>query len=243
MQVEGIERTESGFWVVKGDQWLGRWVHETGRLDQGDPIRRFESDPCPIAVAATHIKPGSVVIDVGANIGSHTIAYLKATGPEGVVVAYEPHPQAYWCLRLNCPQAVTFRVAVGERVCSAKLVRVTDNVGMSHLGQEGEDVSMINLDAHFDTLLRGLNKRVISLLKIDAEGCEPEILRGAETLITRHRPVILMEINHPVLEKRGNTHLEIAEFLSIHRYQVNFIPDYYDWNTGQSDIICIPMPC
>lgn len=235
--MEGIEQTAHGFWVVKGDLWLGRWVHETGRLDQCDPLY---SDPSIIEAASAHIKPRSVVIDVGANIGSHTIAYLKAAGPGGVVLAYEPNPLAFECLRLNCPEAVAFQCAVGDIVGHANLVTVIDNAGMSHIAPEGETVRMTTIDEDFDTILRTLRDRTVSLIKIDVEGCEPEVLNGALGLIIRQRPVLQMEINHLALSKRGHTHLEIVEFLARHGYQVTFLPNHYNWGTAQSDIMCIP---
>ncbi len=236
-----IEVTKEGFYILRGDTYLSRWVRETGTLETGDPIRRFPTDPCTIAASSAHIKPNSLVIDVGANIGSHTSAYLRAVGAGGVVVSYEPNPLPFNCLRLNCPEAVAFQCAVGDAVGHANLVKVSDNVGMSYLAAEGERVRMTTLDEDFATVLAPLSHRTVSLIKIDAEGCESEVLKGAVGLILRHRPVLHMEINHPALARRGHTHLEISEFLAQHHYSVTFLPDYYNWSTGQSDIMCIPL--
>lgn len=228
-----IEQTPQGYWVICGETHLNRWVRETGRLDH---------DMCLIPLACSHIIEGSIAIDVGANIGDHTIAYLQACGLSGIVVAYEPHEDAFRCLALNCPSAICLQRAVGSECGKANLVHIKDNVGSSFLSySEGDPVNISTLDYDFSAdLAPKVGKRRISFIKIDVEGCELEVLIGGEKLISQHHPVILLELNYTMMKKRGHHRSEVLKFMLSHNYCATLYPETNTWESPQTELLCLP---
>lgn len=178
------------------------------------------------------------MVDVGANIGDHTIAYLNAVGCHGSVAAYEPHPVTYECLCRNCPEAMTFPYALGDHIGQEQLyLQDGDDAGSSYIRGHPEDlyVKMSTLD---EDLADVLSYRPLSLIKIDAEGCEPEILAGGEQTIRVHHPVLVLEVNQYTLAHRGRSYKDIKEFLDRHKYRHHFVTGT-NWSTPRSDIICL----
>lgn len=222
-----IEQTPEGWWVVHGETHLNVWVRETRRLDH---------DAYMIPIACSYIKKGSTVIDVGANIGSHTIAYLEATGPEGKVFAYDPHPDSFSCLRLNCPNAVTKQCAIGDHNGQDHLTMADGNLGASFLSEEGIEVPITTLDTE---LLNGIypSDIPVSFIKIDVEGCESEVLHGAEELIRKHNPVMMLEISNAHLQRRGHSTMDIFSFMNSNSYVAKFFPPESNWDYPQCDAI------
>lgn len=148
------------------------------------------------------IQPGNLVVDVGANIGYLTSLFAARVGREGRVVAFEPHPDLFRCLGRNVRrnqsnpgmgETQLYSLAVGDQSAAVRLVeppqfgmnkgvaRVTRDPRLaSHEGMVAHEVQMMPLDAQFRTAR-------IDLLKIDVEGFEPEVLRGASTLLREKR--------------------------------------------------------
>lgn len=130
-------------------------------------------------------KCDGLFVDVGANIGFYSIMAAKKGNK---VIALEPNKVAYACLRENAKLngvrdlVTAFNWAAWSESGFLKLQngRHTD---ISHVGEEGEDV----LGMPLDTILNG---EIPDLLKIDAEGSEPQILRGMqETLMFKPKVV------------------------------------------------------
>jgi glycogen synthase len=146
------------------------------------------------------LEPGMTVVDVGANIGLHTILMASWVGPEGRVIAYEPNPDVAGLLRENVAlNWFNDRVSVRELAASdragALRFHVTERfMGNSSLLEHGEsyfreapmdstrtiEVQAEPLDALADSL-----PRAIDLVKIDAEGGEPLVLAGMARALDR----------------------------------------------------------
>lgn len=225
-----IEQTPEGYWVVKGETHMNVWVRENKRLDH---------DRYSIPIACSYIKKGSTVIDVGANIGTHTIAYLESVGSKGFVAAYEPHPESFECLYLNCPNAYVCNYAVGDIRGHSHLDMVDGNLGASFLSDHGREVTVTTLDIE---LRDGVYPdKPISFIKIDVEGCESEVLTGAEELVRKHRPIIMLEVNNGALARRGHSYMDIFDFMNRHSYGSRFLPPTNTWESAQSDVIFTPI--
>src|SRR5688572_13750228 len=95
----------NGLAVIEGDTHVSHWVQESGRLDH---------DQNMLPVILPYIRPGDWVLDVGAFIGDHTIAYLDAVR-EGTVLAFEPNPEAFRCLRWNCKKSINFNMGLSDK--------------------------------------------------------------------------------------------------------------------------------
>ena len=163
----------------------------------GDKWERHSFD-----LLAEHIVPGSVVVEVGAHIGTHTVRIGELAGPWGRVYAFEPQRKIYRELHHNLAlngltNVVAMRMAIGSGATRVIEMNPTTpgNEGGTGVGAGGDAAELRSLDSfHFEQ---------VSLLKIDVETYENEVLDGAVDTIRRNRPVILIEI-------MGGTDLETA---------------------------------
>lgn len=142
------------------------------------------------------IRPGMTVVEIGANMGSHSVDMARASAP-GPFLAFEPQQLLFQILCANLAlnditNAVAYPEACGEAEGEAIVPRVDYGAhgnfgGISLLaeGSGGMKVRVRPLDA--------LELPACGLLKIDVEGFEPAVLRGAAETIRRCRPVIYIE--------------------------------------------------
>ncbi|MCL0121589.1 FkbM family methyltransferase [Corynebacterium pygosceleis] len=172
--------------------------------------------------------PEGSVIDVGANIGNHTVYFGKICSRK--VVAFEPVLQNIEVLKKNVQaNDIEDLVTIHARGCWSsgrqlffKQV-IENNGGTFTVGSEGEEAGVVALDDAID------ENEEIALIKIDVEGSEIEVLRGAEKLISRCRPVLSIE-----LQSSPQT-AEVVRFLEEQEYGVYAI-------RGRSDnYICLPL--
>lgn len=147
-----------------------------------------------------HLEPGAHVVDVGANIGNHTIWFCKVA-QAARVFPIEPNPTALKILDQNLrandvsDQIDPRGLGLGVGAKRGRFTTATDdrnNLGATRLEARTEgDIEVIPLDAL-------LGPARVDLIKIDAEGMEMEVLAGASGLISVNRPLIWIEIlrNH-----------------------------------------------
>ena len=151
-----------------------------------------------IALYRQLVKPGQVVVDAGANIGSHTVFFARTVHPGGFVVAIEPQRVVFQMLCANLAinglrNVDTRRAGVGAETGVMKVppqdYNQAGNFGAAKLVAEGEgeQVPILTID--------GLGLKRCDLIKIDVEGMEREALLGAQATIERHKPVIYLENN------------------------------------------------
>lgn len=142
------------------------------------------------------VKPGWTVIEVGANIGAHTVFLGRQVGLQGAVIALEPQRLMFQLLCANVAlnslhNVHCFQHAAGDQRGSVVVppidYTVAGNFGGitmdSHPG--GERVPLCMLD--------DLSLPAVHFLKIDVEGMEQQVLAGAAKLIARCKPVIYLE--------------------------------------------------
>lgn len=149
------------------------------------------------------VTPGSVAIDIGANIGVYTIPVSHAVGPTGRVIAYEPGGQnrqhLLRALDLNrCENVEVSNAALSNSVgtgtlkigYSGELNQLVSAPGSDSLASE--TVPVTTLDMEMDRL----GWPSIQFLKMDAEGQEIAIVRGGQRFFSEQSPLILFEIKH-----------------------------------------------
>lgn len=149
-----------------------------------------------LSLLTSLLRPGDVVIDIGANIGTHSLSFARAVGPKGEVHAFEPQPPVLAILKGNVARnhASWVRVhgeAVGSGAGTARIM-VPDygrphNAGAAGAAEAGYDVPVVALDA--------LDLESCRLVKLDVEGMEPQVLAGARRTLERCRPLIYAECN------------------------------------------------
>lgn len=160
-----------------------------------------EWSPEDARLLSDYLRPGMTVLDIGANIGTHTLFLAASTGPSGEVLAFEPAPGLFQLLCCNLALNGQARVrpiaaAVGAARGTAGLPSLdlgrAGNFGATAIAAAGEEVvPMLAID--------DLSPDACHLMKIDVEGREREVLAGAAATIARHRPVLFLENEEPSL--------------------------------------------
>ncbi len=148
-------------------------------------------------IYAERIAPGSAAIDVGANVGMHALVMSRQAGPEGLVYAFEPSEALIRRLRENLAINGVSNVTVIAQAAGARtgVIGFIDRSAETNIGKSSVDASgarqvpVARLDDVVD------DARPVSLIKIDVEGYELEVLRGAASVLRTHRPAVVMEFN------------------------------------------------
>jgi len=164
------------------------------------------------------IRPGDVVVDCGANHGFSTILFSKWTGPEGKVFAFEPLAHnmkiLHENLRLNSAANVTCRsVAVGSAPGKVKITTHPNGTIFTKKpprGQSGVEVPLVRLDDEFGSTR-------VDFLKIDVEGFELEVLKGARRIMAS-APRLDIELHVFAYKNKEAQLREIFELIPMDRY-------------------------
>ncbi len=145
-----------------------------------------------------YLLDDSLFLDIGANVGIHTLIALAAN-KHVYVYSFEPSPKIFSRLEKNIKKNTADRVELHQLAASNSngFVFFQDcseevNIGISHISSEktGMKVQSVTIDS----LLSDVEKRVC-LVKIDVEGYEPGVLEGAKSRLLRDKPVITLEFN------------------------------------------------
>lgn len=159
------------------------------------------------------IKPGDIVYDIGANVGSYTILASLLAGKAGKVFAFEPLPENVRYLtrhvELNNLQNTTvFNAAVWKEAGTVKFQGTADRV-TSHISDDGSiEVETISLD---DKVSSG-ELPPPNVLKIDVEGAEAEVLEGATNILQTHKPIIFLATHGEAVHRRCKEILEASGY-------------------------------
>lgn len=204
------------------------------------------------------LKPGMVMLDVGANDGFFTIFAARRVGEAGQVFAFEPSEQEYNRLQANLALNQLHNVrplkkAVADRNGQG-LLRICEygHEGQNTLGDfvhqvqgaGSQPVELCSLDEHF--ALENLSH--LDFIKIDVEGAEYKVLLGARQLIGRFKPVILLELLDSALRKQGASAAEVIGLLKELGYLIyDFSPATgrlvaSDFKNHSDNIVASPTP-
>jgi FkbM family methyltransferase len=149
------------------------------------------------------VTPGAVVYDIGANIGFFTMLSARLAGPGGQVYAFEPVARNAAAIgrsaRLNGFGTVTvFDCAVGAAGGMAELntARHIGGAMLASVGAPPDRSGSVEVEVVvIDDLLRDGRLRPPTLVKIDVEGAELDVLRGMTATLSTHAPVLIVELD------------------------------------------------
>lgn len=179
------------------------------------------------------IKPGDTVLDIGANVGAHTVPIARLVGEKGKVFAFEPTDYAFGKLRKN----VLANPALTDRVKGLQMMLVDKVDGLTppplysswplaqedglHTEHQGKLMSTDGAKATtLDAALEQLAPERVDCIKLDIDGFECQMLRGAGKTLDRWHPVIVMELAPYVLEEQGSSVEELLAILVGHGYSI-----------------------
>jgi FkbM family methyltransferase len=209
---------------------------EVGRLtlDLGIPMHQHiywaglsRDDAAIVRLARAVLPRDGVFIDVGANVGIHTLAIAQHVSEGGAVVAFEPHPVNHRLLLHNLEQNHLHHVAA-ENFGLAEAPATLTGTGRA----EGGNWSLASQgDYRFEVRLMRLDDYLcdhplprLDLMKLDVEGAEVRVLRGARQTIERFRPSIVFEVCPSWLAKMHASVAELFAELAGCGYSIHPLP-------------------
>ena len=207
------------FWLMHGDEFVSPAI-AAGRYE-----------PAETAFVHRHVREGMAVLDIGANLGWFTVNLAKIVGGEGRIDAFEPRADVFAHLARTIQENRLTNVALHDYALGRANARgqmvwspLDTNPGGTNLVSAefyGTDVRAQPVDVK--TLDSCINHRV-DFIKMDVEGAEPWVFVGAVRIITRNRPIILLEINpENLVRTAGITASEFAASLERLDYNLHEI--------------------
>ena len=166
-------------------------------IDLGVYLNRYEPDVT--AAIEKLCRPGFTVLDIGANIGAHALRLSMIIGEFGKVYAFEPTNYAYQKLVYNISLNQFKNIIPIQIVLSDKnLLRQSIHFRSSWPtnGNPVEQESIVDF-TKLDDWCKRENLEHVDLIKLDVDGNEYSIIKGAESLLTSQHPLILMEVWGP----------------------------------------------
>lgn len=154
---------------------------------------------------AQYLESGDIALDVGSNIGIHTLYMAKLVGPTGSVVSFEPHPNihARQINNLTLNQITNVQVmqtGLSNANATTYLEQfdptLSSNQGTSFIVSVSTASTLPIQVARLDDLMGSMlldSRKKIKLIKVDIEGHEEAFFEGAMHTIKQHRPIIIFE--------------------------------------------------
>jgi FkbM family methyltransferase len=192
------------------------WIHVYGGFESGaiDLLRRLA-------------HPGSVVLDVGANVGVFTLPLARSVGPVGQVHSFEPHPVIRRRLIENIALNNLSNVRVLDFALGGEDGQVTlfgathSNQGQASLTHRPGLEDQIVVAMHtLDDYVQSARLPRVDLLKIDTEGAEFKVLSGATRTLASCRPCVYVEVSPAYLAQAGDNAGQIADLLYGLGYEI-----------------------
>lgn len=208
--INGLVRVRDGWMVYnKNDRYIGASIQKYGEFSYGE-----------MEVFLQIVAEGSYVVEIGANIGVHTLGLSKRVGISGRIFAYEPQRMVFQILCANMAINSCSNVYCFERAASDKKDIITipeldyskqgNFGGMSIEGfSTGRPVDVVILDEELEDIPR------LNLIKVDVEGMEGKVLTGARQSIAKHKPILYVENDRP---EKSQALIELIQSMEYRLY-------------------------
>ncbi len=170
-------------------------------------------------------KPNWVALDIGANIGYYTV-FLEKKINCARVHAFEPSPREYQLLKENveknnCKNIITHNIALGDQESTIKLYTSSENIGKNSINYfDSSDQSVTVYMKVLNEFISQLGITQIDFIKIDVEGAEPMVLKGAAETLKKFKPVILYESWALTQAPYGSFECETTRILENYGYRI-----------------------
>jgi FkbM family methyltransferase len=184
------------------------------------------------AIALSQLaEPSSLVLDIGANIGAHTLHLAGLVGPKGRVLAFEPTDFAFGKLQRNlglnpqlasrveafhCFLTASDQASIPDAIYSSWPLAAEAGLHAKHLGRAMKTDSA--QPRSLDSILSEHADRKVQLVKLDVDGFECDVLGGATSMLRDMRPIFVMELAPYVLEERGASLDQLLSYFIPNRY-------------------------
>lgn len=198
-------------------------------------------EPSTVSAYKRLITSGDIVLDIGANIGAHTLPFARLVGADGRVIAFEPTAYAVEKLRENAAlnPDLAPRIEVSQLMLVDEPTSAVPSTLFSswpllagyelHPTHKGRPMTTEGASAMtLDDAVRARDLKALNFIKIDVDGHELPVLRGGVKTIERFRPRILIELSPYVHEEEGYKFDDVITFFYERRYR------FHNTNDGEN---------
>jgi FkbM family methyltransferase len=204
-------------------------------------------EPDTTAAIKRFCTPGMVVLDVGANIGCHTLLLARTTGAAGRVFAFEPMPWANQKLvrnvSLNSFSNITVeRLGLSDKEGTAS-VHFRSSWRLTGAGSDEDPAATASTEVQFTTLDAYVDSHELAsvdFIKLDVDGYEGRVLRGARKVLGRFHPIIVLELGEYTLQGAGDSVRGVAGELMTHGYSFYQERTLEHFSTAEQILAVIP---
>ena len=176
-------------------------------------------------------KNANVILDIGANIGWTALRFASAN-PNANIIAFEPHPLSFQRAkdnfdRNNFSNILCLNIGLGESSSILKIYELMDNnSGMNRIVLEELDRPFKEVKIErLDDVLKSINIHQVDLIKMDVEGFEGFVLKGASAILTNSNAKILMETDDVYLKNNGISPRALINILKGYGYKTFYRSD------------------
>ncbi|MDB5829240.1 MAG: Methyltransferase, FkbM family domain protein [Variovorax sp.] len=228
------------FFVNRNDTYVGQSIRRYGEWSEPE-----------IALFSQIVRPGDVVVEAGANIGSHTVWFSSQVGNAGSVYAFEPARHTFQLLCANlvanaCLNVVALQQAVGAEVTELDFPVLDPNQSWNFGGASMKKSWTTVTERVAATTLDAMDLERVDFIKADVEGFETELLAGAAGIIAKHRPVAYIEINTAQVRDWAIAFFESKGYSCWYYITPMFSPENWladpqdIFNDYSFDMLCVP---
>jgi len=221
------------------DRYIGRSLEHYGEFSEQE-----------VELFATFLRPGTLVVEAGSNLGAHTLALSRMVGREGAVIAFEQQRLVFHLLCANLAlnsigNVFAYQKAVGQAAGTVRVPQLDPasetNFGGVSLGtcESGEPVPVVRLD--------DMRFPRMDLLKADVEGMEEQVLAGAAETIALYRPMLYLEDDRPERSEALRARIRSMGFRIYRHTPALFNPDNFARNPEDifpgivsGNLLCVP---
>lgn len=211
-------------------------------------------EPDILQVIKNNLKSSDIFVDIGANIGQHSLFSACVVGNTGKVILFEPIPQLVAQIKESLTEnpevtnVTVNNIAASDTEEKAEIKLRPNNIGGSSLHHHDKNFETVNIQTiPADDLLLDLPK--VDLIKIDTEGHEIEVLRGLQKTLKKYMPKIIIEFS-PKLNENSEIYTEnfftlLADYdfydLETGHQQITDLNDWKNnFNKTQTNFLCLP---
>jgi FkbM family methyltransferase len=198
------------------------------RLDSDDDIGAWAGEFDPeeeTAVFLPLLREGMTVLDIGANVGFFSLLIAQRVGKTGRVYAFEPVPSIFARLKENIAlngfeNIVPVQIAISSS--SGRANMAVYHGSSSLFRRVSGEVVEVPIE-RLDDFVEGEGIERVDAIKLDVEGAELHVIRGADKTIRRFKPIMMVEINPDTLKAAGTTPQELFDAIVSYGYKAHVI--------------------